>query len=64
MLEAAAPRRLFPCENSVTFDRNTFSNLGVQGGDRVCFLQIGLFSQVEENMNLTKETIYARSCSI
>jgi hypothetical protein len=48
MIEAAASRRLFPSENSVIFERNTFSNLGVESGDRVCFLQIGLFSQVEE----------------
>jgi hypothetical protein len=29
ILEAAASSTFFPCENSVTFQRNTFSNLGV-----------------------------------
>jgi hypothetical protein len=48
MLEAAASSTLFPCDNSIGFERNTFATKMFQGGDTVFFLQIGLISWVEE----------------
>jgi hypothetical protein len=49
-LEAGSSSTLFPVRIELLFERNISCNLGFQGRDRLCLLQIGLLSEVEETL--------------